>query len=311
MLTKKFNSKWFEEPKYTKQEKILYKYKYKYYRLWYGRVGISKNYPLLVLHGGPGGSHSNLVSLQALGFEREIYFYDQLGCGNSDKPDERSLWNINRYTDELKTVVDTLGLTEFHLLGHSWGGMLATAFAHKYPDGIKSISLMSPILNMPLYINGTRLDLRRDMPADYTKIIDDFELYGKGDFEIYKKGLLEHLKRNICKSFPNPPAPLTRLSHLRYKQVHDEMIGLNCESELNILGNLKNVDVSGYIKVLNIPLLFTCGDYECCPPGDLKTYVDQNTKSEFHVFVGSRHMTMLDSPLEFLNVTRKFLIKYD
>ncbi|MBN1331917.1 proline iminopeptidase-family hydrolase [Candidatus Dojkabacteria bacterium] len=311
MKFKRFNKKWFDEPEYTKQGKIPYEDKGKKYNLWYGIAGDHRKPPLLVLHGGPGGSHSNLISLQALGFEREVVFYDQLGCGFSDKPNDKHLWNIDRYIDEVKCLVDGLNLGNYHLLGHSWGGMLAVAFASKYPKNILSLSLMSPILNMPLYVNGTRIKLRKNLSDGYDKIIDNFEMQGKGDADKYKKALIEHLKLHICKLFPNPPEPLTRLSHLSHKQVHDEMIGENCTSELNILGNLKGVDVSGLLKDINIPILFSCGDVECCPPEDVETYYKLASNAELHILKGCRHMTMLEEPVKFNNLVREFICKHE
>jgi proline iminopeptidase len=88
-------------------------------------------------------------------------------------------------------------------------------------------------------------------------------------------------------------------------------IGFNCTSELNISGNLKNVDVSPLIKNLEIPILFSCGDFECCPPEDVKTYYKLASNAKFHIFKDCRHMTMLENPIEFLNVVLDFISKYD
>ena len=234
-----------------------------------------------------------------------------MGCGHSDKPDDRSLWTLERYVDEVLEVVKHFHLDEYHLLGHSFGAMLATGFANKYPQGIASLNLASPILSMPLYINGTRLKLRKNLPAKTLKIIDDFEIKGVGSPKKYEKAVTEHLKKHICKLFPNPPKPLTRLKHLYHEQVHEEMMGLNCMSELNVLGNLKDTDLSPLIKDMKTPTLFTCGEDECCPPKDVKSYYDLSENAEFHIFKGCRHMTMLESPVEFLTVIRKFLTKHD
>lgn len=311
MVVKNFNKAWLDEPQFTTEGTLEYAYGKETFDLWYGKVGINKKPPLLVLHGGPGGSHSNLVPLQALGDEREIIFYDQLGCGYSEKPDNPSLWNIERYVEEVKAVVDKLSLKQYHLLGHSWGGMLTTAFSHKYPEGILSLSLMSPILNMPLYVNGTRLQLRGNLTPGYVKVIDEYELQGKGDPEEYRTALMQHLQLHICKLFPNPPSALTRLSHLAHRQVHDEMIGVNCTSELNILGNLREVNVAPLLKEIHIPILFSCGDVECCPPKDVRTYVALVKNASFHVFNGCRHMTMLEEPEEFVNLVGEFISKKD
>ncbi|MCK9604314.1 MAG: alpha/beta fold hydrolase [Candidatus Omnitrophica bacterium] len=90
-------------------------------KVWFRVAGKErKNTPLLVLHGGPGASWDYLQPLEALADERPVIFYDQLGCGNSERPLDKSLWTLSRYVDELETVVRELGLSSFHLLGNSW-----------------------------------------------------------------------------------------------------------------------------------------------------------------------------------------------
>src|SRR4051812_41937810 len=81
--------------------------------------------PLVVMHGGPGSAHGYLLSLAALADERPVLFYDQLGCGFSDRPDDVSLWNAERFAEEFQVLRHALKLEEFHLFGHSWGAMLA------------------------------------------------------------------------------------------------------------------------------------------------------------------------------------------
>jgi proline-specific peptidase len=98
------------------------------YQVWYRRVG-SGGIPLLLLHGGPGAGHDYLESLEALAADRLTVFYDQLGCGRSDQPDDRSLWRMERFVAEVDTVRRALNLEQIHLLGQSWGGWLAI-YAH-------------------------------------------------------------------------------------------------------------------------------------------------------------------------------------
>src|SRR5215472_5657316 len=80
--------------------------------------------PLLLLHGGPGTPHDYLEPFEALVTERPVVFYDQLGCGRSDRPDDPGLWSMDLFLEELAEVRAALGLDRDHLLGHSWGGML-------------------------------------------------------------------------------------------------------------------------------------------------------------------------------------------
>ena len=94
-------------------------------RVWYKVVGSGGGVPLLTLHGGPGAGHDYLESLEALSSDRPVIFFDQLGCGKSDQPEDVSLWRIERYVDEVKALREALSLDRIHLFGQSWGGWLA------------------------------------------------------------------------------------------------------------------------------------------------------------------------------------------
>lgn len=85
------------------------------HRIWHKTVGSGSGIPLLTLHGGPGAGHDYLEPLEALGSERPVIFYDQLGCGKSDKPDARALWTIERFADEIDEVRSALGLSRVHV----------------------------------------------------------------------------------------------------------------------------------------------------------------------------------------------------
>jgi proline iminopeptidase len=110
------------------------------YKVWTQKVG-SGEHKVLLLHGGPGFTHELLESfadyLPKAGIE--IYFYEQLGCYFSDQPDDTSLWNIYRYSDEVEQVRQALGLTKFFLFGHSWGGQLALQYAVDHPDALMGL----------------------------------------------------------------------------------------------------------------------------------------------------------------------------
>jgi hypothetical protein len=89
-------------------------------RVWYRIMGAADAVPLLTLHGGPGAGHDYLEPLEALASDRPVVFYDQLGCGRSEQPADRSLWQMDRFVAEIGAVRGALGLERIHLLGHSW-----------------------------------------------------------------------------------------------------------------------------------------------------------------------------------------------
>src|SRR5436305_2049456 len=96
------------------------------YRTWYRLVGDpeASRSPLVALHGGPGSTHNYFAPLEQLANERAVLLYDQIGCGKSDRPDDLA-WDVGVFRDELVAVREQLGLERIHLLGTSWGGMLA------------------------------------------------------------------------------------------------------------------------------------------------------------------------------------------
>src|SRR4030066_322631 len=88
-------------------------------RLWYRMMGNVPGIPLLTLHGGPGAGSGYFEPLIALADERPVILYDQLGGGKSDRPDNLTLWSLDRFVEELTQVCTGLNLGRFHLFGHS------------------------------------------------------------------------------------------------------------------------------------------------------------------------------------------------
>ena len=112
------------------------------FETWYRDVGPEDGVPLLCLHGGPGSTHNYFEPLEELG--RRVVFYDQLGCGDSERPDEKDPWTLELFLDELRAVRHALGLDRIHLLGTSWGSMLALEYVLAKPDGLVSLTLNAP-----------------------------------------------------------------------------------------------------------------------------------------------------------------------
>src|SRR6202521_4592417 len=123
-------------------------------RVWYEIVGSGDAIPMLALHGGPGYPHDYLEPLEGLSRDRPVVFYDQLGCGKSDRPTDPALWKADRFVREVAQVRSALGLNEVHLLGQSWGGMLATDYVLAGAEGIRSLVLASAPLSIARWAHG-------------------------------------------------------------------------------------------------------------------------------------------------------------
>ena len=139
------------------------------YRVWYRIVGggaDQEHIPLLTLHGGPGIPHDYISDMEALASDtRRVIFYDQLGCGRSDQPDDTSLWTIERSVEEIGIVRRRLGLEKVHLWGQSFGGLFALEYALHQPNGLVSLILASSTSSIPLWITEANR-LREALPQE-------------------------------------------------------------------------------------------------------------------------------------------------
>lgn len=125
------------------------------FNVWTKRIGNNPEIKVLLLHGGPGGTHEAFECFESF-FPKEgieFIYYDQLACGNSDNPGDTSLYDLNRYVDEVEQVRKALSLdkSNFYLLGTSWGGILGIEYALKYPDQLKGLIISDMMASCPEY----------------------------------------------------------------------------------------------------------------------------------------------------------------
>ena len=153
------------------------------FRVWVKRTGINPRLKVLLLHGGPGSTHEYLEAcdsfLPAAGIE--YYYYDQLGSGFSDQPEEPSLWDLDRFVDEVEQVRRALGLDRdnFVLLGHSWGGILAMEYALRYQHNLRGLVISNMMSSVPAYNACAEQVLMPQMDQDALAEIKSLEASGE------------------------------------------------------------------------------------------------------------------------------------
>jgi proline iminopeptidase len=228
------------------------------YRVWTKRVG-SGGTKILALHGGPGMNHVYLESLEDFlpGAGYELYYYDQLGCGNSDNPKDDSLWTVERYRAEVEEVRAGLGLTDFVLYGHSWGGMLVQEYALTYPQHLKATVISNMTASMKSYLAHITA-LRRALPAKVRAVMEKYEAEKKYDAPEYRQVLLEQLyRRHLCRLDPWPEPLMRSFSRLNEK-IYNVMQG---PSEFVITGNYKDWDRWQDLHRISVPTLLIAARY--------------------------------------------------
>ena len=273
-------------------------------RVWYQILGAKrKGVPILTLHGGPGAPHDYLEPLGALSDERSVIFYDQLGCGDSDKPDDKSLWTVKRFVEELAVVRESLALEKVHILGHSWGTMLAVDYMlRKRPKGVVSMVLSGPALSASRWTADTRTYLKR-MPKKIQETVSDCEADGAYDSPEYQEAMGAFYKKHVCRLDPWPDC-VTRAFQKLAQPVYSCMMG---PSEFTFTGTLKNYEQVERLKEIKVPVLFTAGQFDEASPRTTKYYQSKLSGSEVHILKGASHMHHIEREEEYLSAVRDFL----
>ena len=276
-------------------------------RVWYrivgGRTGAT---PLLLLHGGPGAASYYLEPLAAVADERPVIFYDQLGSGRSERPSDPTLWRLDRFVEELGQIREALDLAEVHLLGHSWGTMLATDYMLTRPKGVASLILASPSLSVPRWIEDANRQ-RAQLPPETQDVLRIHEAAGTTDSAEYEEATMVYYKRHFSRLDPWPPALLRTFEDLS-APVYNSMWG---PSEFHATGPLKDYDRTSRLDELELPVLLTAGRYDEATPETTEWYQSLILGSELIIFENSAHTTMLDEAERYVEVIRAFLRKVE
>ena len=276
-------------------------------RVWYEIVGSGGATPLLCLHGGPGFCHDYLESLADLADERPVVFYDQLGCGNSERPTDASLWIADRFVVELQQVREALGLGKVHMLGQSWGSMLLVDYLLARPSGIESAILASPCTSIPRWLADTNA-LRKELPADIQEVLDRHEAAGTVSSPEYQWATNEYYKRHLCRMMPWPMAMERSMVKAGYP-VYNTMWG---PSEFNMTGgNLRYYDRTLRLHEIALPVLWTCGRYDEAQPETVAYYQSLLPGSELVIFEESSHTAHLEERTRYMGVVRDFLARVE
>jgi len=271
--------------------------------VWYSVAGDGPGIPLLVLHGGPGGRICGYSRLDALGNERPVIRYDQLGSGRSGRPDDLSLWTVERFVEELHVVRQELSLEEMHLLGHSWGGSLAAAYVlEKGTAGIASVVLSSPLLSTPLWIEDANY-LRSLLPPDVQKTLTEHEEAGTTDSDEYKTASDVFYERHVYGGERvEDPAECDGAPSGQF--VYEYMWG---PTEFYATGNLIDFDVTDRLHEIDVPVLFIAGEFDEARPERVAEFQKLIPASKMTVILDAAHGTFSRKPDEYRNVVETFL----
>lgn len=275
-------------------------------RIWYAIVngGDEAATPLLTLHGGPGGAHYCLEPLAGLAETgRSVIFYDQLGCGRSDRPDDPSLWTVDYFLHEIDEVREQLDLEQVHVLGLSWGGMLALEYAVRQPAGLRSIIVASAAASIPKWVDACN-QLRSQLPDQVQATLAKHENAETTDTDEYRTAAREFYDRHVCRRQPWPDYVLESVHEMETSPVY---LHMNGPSEFHVTGTLKDWSIEASLSHISVPVLITSGRYDECVPELVDEMKDRIPGARSVMFEHSAHFAHAEEPERYLDVIRDFL----
>jgi proline-specific peptidase len=277
-------------------------------RVWYQIVGADRpGVPILCLHGGPGMAHDYLENLSDLARNRPVVFYDQLGSGRSERPDDESLWTVGRFVEELAAVREALGLQKLHLFGNSWGGWLALQYALDRRPQLSSLTLSSSPPSVARWIADCAV-LRAELDEPVRAVLDRHEAGGYFSCPEYQWAITQFYRRHLCRVEPWPDC-LERTFAGMSEQVYTTMWG---PSEFGpVTGRLRTWDVTDRLAEIRVPALVTGGRHDEARPEHLAILADGILGSELVIFEDSSHTAFIEEHELYVQTIEDFLARVE
>ena len=280
------------------------------FKIWTKRIGNNPKLKLLLLNGGPGCTHEYFECLEKFLPQENIEFiyYDQLGCGKSDNPNDTALWDLARYVEEVEQVRKDLKLDKqnFFLLGHSWGGILAIEYALKYQQNLKGLIISNMMCDAVEYGNYANTVLSKQMKPEVLKEIREIEK--KKDFS--NPRYMELLTPNfygehICRIPVNDwPEPMKRSLDAINQSLYVTMQG---PSEFGISGKLEKWSRKAVMKNITVPTLVVGAHYDTMDPEHMKWISKSVKRGKFLYCPKGSHMCFWDDQETYMTGLIKFL----
>jgi L-proline amide hydrolase len=268
--------------------------------------------PLVTLHGGPGASHDYLLSMTDLaGDGRAVVFYDQVGNGRSSHYPDRGadFYTVGLFMRELASLLDHLGIGgRYHVLGQSWGGMLAQEHAITQPAGLRSVILS----NTAASFGGFAVEanaLRADLPADVEATLRRHEAAGTTDDPEYAQACEVFYHRHVCR-LDDWPAEVVR--SFEFIETDPTVYHTtNGPSEFHVIGSFRNWSAAGRLARITVPALVISGRYDEATPRLQEELAGGLSRAEQVILEESSHMPFWEERPAYMGAVGDFLRRHD
>lgn len=270
--------------------------------------------PVIMIHGGPGGTHVNFGTLLSLADQRPVILYDQLDSGMSDHPGDPANWKPERFVAELEAIRKALGVERWHVIGHSWGSALALEYAAAYPEHTASAVLSGTFLSTSHWITGTNL-LIRDLPDDVAAGIRACEGPTTPGPDVCEPATAAFYAAYNGRPDRPAPSPAARAYRQRYggkgfnANLYNAMWG---PTEFRASGSLAGYDVSGLLaRVDGRKVMFVVGQYDEARIDTVQDFLALTPGAELAVVPGGSHAFISERPEIAETIFRDWMARID
>jgi proline iminopeptidase len=277
------------------------------YRLYWKVVGEpGPAGTVLTLHGGPGATHDYLLAFSDLTrFGYQVVYYDQLGCGRSELARTDAEYTVERDVSDLDDLRKQLGLHRVHLVGSSYGGLLAIAYALAHPEPLKTLVSVSGLADVPLTSREMQR-LKRELPPPLPEVLERYEAKGEFQHPEYLAAVQEFYRRHLCR-LPAWPAELSyTLDHMSGPKYGT----MNGPNEFTIVGTIRDYDVTARLGEIRVPTLVTAGRYDEVTPKVAESIHRGIHGSEYALFEESSHTAFWEERNRYMETLAAFLRRH-
>jgi L-proline amide hydrolase len=266
--------------------------------------------PLVLLHGGPGGTHDYLLSIADLADRRAVVHYDQIGNGRSTHYPDRGaeFWTVDLFVRELHNLVGALGIADRnHVLGQSWGGFLGQEYALTQPPGLRALVLADTAASFPDFVAEANR-LRALLPAEVEETLRRHEDAGTTDDPEYMEACLVFYGRHVCRVEWPPEVAETFAWIERDPTVYHTMNG---PSEFHVVGSIRDWQAKDRLGEIDVPTLLVSGRHDEATPALQETLLAGIGGSEWVCLEESSHMPHVEERERYMQVVGDWLAQHD
>jgi L-proline amide hydrolase len=284
------------------------------YRTWYRVTGdlSARKAPLVVLHGGPGCTHDYVDAFKGIATRgRAVVHYDQLGNGRSTHLRDKgaNFWTPRLFLDELENLLRHLKIDgRYHVLGQSWGGMLAAEHAVTQPKGLRALVIANSPASMELWVREANR-LRDELPPQVQATLLKHERAGTTEHPEYKDAVRVFYDRHVCRVTPWPEEVART-----FKAIDEDptvYMTMNGPSEFHVIGSLKEWSIIDRLERIRAPTLLISGRYDEATPAVVQPFADRIKDVRWEIFENSSHMPHVEETERCLKVVGDFLDQHD